>query len=338
MAGDVRISQLDGSLPNVALMRLAHWHRSRGDAVHFFRGKDAVKRKVWEPVYERVYASAIFQFSAPLVDEFRWQWPDAIIGGTGTTYPVTVEQVTGEAVTGLDYSIDPTFKPSIGFTQRGCRLRCKFCVVPQKEGRPAQAQTIAKIWRGKGHPKHIHLLDNDFFAIDGWWQERIAEIRAGGFKVSFTQGINVRKVTDEVAAALAGVEYRDNTFQRRRLYTAWDNLGDERVFFDGVDTLERAGVPPAHLMAFMLVGFDPKETWERIFHRVDRMIARGILPYPMIYGDKRRPPAQRTDGSLSARLATKTLGDFQRWVVTGLYRSIPFHLYDVNTRKPRAAA
>ena len=29
----VRLTQLDGTLPNLALMKLAHWHRSRGDVV-----------------------------------------------------------------------------------------------------------------------------------------------------------------------------------------------------------------------------------------------------------------------------------------------------------------
>ena len=31
----VRITQLDGKLPNLALMKLAAWHKSRGDAVTF---------------------------------------------------------------------------------------------------------------------------------------------------------------------------------------------------------------------------------------------------------------------------------------------------------------
>ena len=29
----IRLTQLDGSLPNLALMKLAHWRRSRGDEV-----------------------------------------------------------------------------------------------------------------------------------------------------------------------------------------------------------------------------------------------------------------------------------------------------------------
>jgi hypothetical protein len=39
-------------------------------------------------------------------------------------------------------------------------------------------------------------------------------------------------------------------------------------------------------MAYMLIGFDPKETWERIWHRFNRMVDAGIEPYPMVYDRK----------------------------------------------------
>jgi hypothetical protein len=220
----------------------------------------------------------------------------------------------------LDYDLYPDFDASIGFTQRGCRLRCKFCIVPENEGKPRPVASVADIWRGEPWPKHLHLLDNDFFGEPSW-PDRIAEIRAGGFKVSFTQGINVRAMTPEVAAAIASVEYRDNEFRRRRLYTAWDNLKDEDVFFRGVDMLEAAGVPASHLMAFMLVGFDKKETWERIHHRFNRMVARGVMPYPMPFDQARRD-----------------LKRFQRWAVTGLYRAIPFEAYNINAARARRRA
>jgi len=38
MSGVVRITQLDGKLPNLALMRLAAWHHAQGDAVYWERG------------------------------------------------------------------------------------------------------------------------------------------------------------------------------------------------------------------------------------------------------------------------------------------------------------
>lgn len=314
---NVRITQIDGKLPNLALMRIAAHHRGRGDQVHFSR---SVRREMFEPEYGAVYGSAIFKFSADRIARFRQQFPGAIIGGTGTDSVATVETTIGD-VADLDYELYPDFDASIGFTQRGCRLACKFCVVPAKEGKPRHENTIAGIWRGTGrnfpHPKHLHLLDNDFFG-GPHWRGRIAEIRAGDFKVSFTQGINVRAMTPEVAAAIASVEYRDNEFRRRRLYTAWDNLKDESVFFNGVDMLESAGVPASHLMAFMLVGFDKNETWQRIHHRFNRMVKRGVMPYPMPYDQSR-----------------KDLKRFQRWAVTGLYRAGPFDEYNINAARAR---
>lgn len=328
---DVRIAQLDGSLPNLALMRLASWHRSRGDEVHFYRGADAVERKLWEPPYAKVYASAIFEFTAPLVADFRRAFPEAVVGGTWSDDDRTVEQVTGPW-DDCDYSIAPaSYTASLGFTQRGCRFKCGFCKVPRKEGRPQAAGTIADIWRGDPFPRHIHLLDNDFFgAPKAWWKARMGEVRDGGFKVCFNQGINVRVITDEIAEELASVAYRDNEFERRRLYTAWDNVGDEELFFRGVDRLERAGVPPRFLMAYMLIGYDPAETWERVFHRFERMVERGIKPYPMIKGEKRRGLPR---GDFGRRVEHQTLGGFQRWVNAGIYRAgVPFEEYDVNRR------
>ena len=46
----IRLTQIDGKLPNLALMRLAHWHRQRGDNIHFTR---SVLRELFEPAYER---------------------------------------------------------------------------------------------------------------------------------------------------------------------------------------------------------------------------------------------------------------------------------------------
>lgn len=315
---NVRLTQIDGKLPNLALMKLASWHRERGDDVHFTR---RVYPEMWEPAYSRVYASAIFTMSERRLARFVKEWPGAVVGGTGTSSFGTIEEVIGGPWERYDYSHYPDFRASIGFTQRGCRLRCKFCVVPAKEGKPRSVNTIGDIWRGAGHPKHLHLLDNDFFGQPrDQWQARLAEIREGRFKVCLNQGINVRLIDDEAAEALASIEYRDDQFKRRRLYTAWDNLRDERIFSRGIDRLERAGIRVDQIMAYMLIGFAPDETWERILYRFDRMVERGIKPYPMVYGD--RPDLKR----------------FQRWAVTGLYRAVPWKDYSASIKRRRHAA
>lgn len=314
----VRLTQLDGKLPNLALMRLAAHHRAAGDEIVFSRSP---YRSLDEPIYCRVYGSAIFRFSGDRIERLKAEFPNAIIGGTGTDSPVQVADVVGDGTT-IDYSAHPDFKASIGFTQRGCRLKCKFCVVPEKEGKPTSVATLRDIWRGPDHPKHLHLLDNDFFGQPReQWQARVREAVDGKFKICLNQGINVRLIDDEAAEALAAIEYRDDSFSQRRLYTAWDNLKDEAVFFRGVDRLERAGVPAKHLMAYMLVGFAKDETMERILYRFDRMVARGIRPYPMVYDQTRRD-----------------LKQFQRWAVTGLYRACRWQDYVPNARRKAIAS
>lgn len=329
MTGAVRLTQIDGKLPNLALMKLARHHRDAGDEIVFTK---AVERRLWEGSYRTVYGSAIFSFSADRVARFRAEFPQAILGGTwDTSDSTTVESLLGIAETeDYDYSIYPAFDGSIGFTARGCRLKCGFCVVPKKEGKPRSVRTIPQIWRGAPYPRHIHLLDNDFFGQPrDQWEARLDEIRAGGFKVCLNQGINIRMIDDDSARGLASVPYYDDSFKARRLYTAWDNVGDEARFIKGVDTLERHGIPPTHLLVYMLVGYDKRETWERVFYRFNRMVARGIRPYPMIYGDKQRGLPL---GGYNGRIERRTLGEFQRWVIRKAYTFIPFEAYDVNAK------
>ncbi len=273
---NVRLTQLDGKLPNLALMRLSHWHRSRGDEVWFTRSP---YRHLDEPTYERVYGSAIFEYSRAHADRLKAEFPDAIVSGTGLGSPhLNVEDVIGEH-DGLSYADYPAFTGSLGFTQRGCRLKCGFCVVPKKEGKNRTVATIADIWRGPPWPKHLHLLDNDFFGQPReQWEARIGEIIDGGFKVCLNQGINIRMIDDDSAKALASIPYYDDGFTVRRLYTAWDNIGDEARFISGVDTLERHGVHPRNLLVYMLIGYDKRETWERVLYRFHKMVERGIRP------------------------------------------------------------
>lgn len=327
----VRLTQLDGKLPNLALMKLSKYHRDRGDEVLYSRSP---YRGLLEPTYEKVYGSAIFDFSRNRVAQFSQEFPEAIVGGTWNIGDnLTVESYLGiQDRPTYDYSFYPDFDGSIGFTARGCRLKCKFCVVPGKEGPPRPVATIADIWRGPGYPKHLHLLDNDFFGQPREaWQARLREIRDGGFKVCFNQGINIRMISDESAEAIASVPYYDDGFTTRRIYTAWDNIGDEARFFRGIETLERAGVPPRNVMAYMLVGYDKRETWERVFFRFNKMKALGIRPYPMIFDPinaRRRLPM----GGYNRSIEYRTLAEFQRWVIRKAYNFVEFEDYDVNAR------
>lgn len=312
----VRVTQLDGKLPNLALMRLAAWHRSRGDDVRWERG---TSRQLHEPAYDAVYGSAIFGTSAKAVALFRRQFPEAIVGGSGGDTALRVEDIVPTQFIGLDYSGYPAFDASIGYAMRGCRFKCGFCIVPKMEGRPRANATIAQIWRGPEYPKHLHLLDNDFFGNPDW-RSVVEAINGGGFKVCINQGINVRLLDAEQARAMASMNVRDDSFKTRRIYTAWDNIGDEAVFFRGVDLLEAEGVNPDNLMVYMLVGYDPRETWERIWHRYGRMMERKVRPYPMVHDRYRHEKPDHW----------KKLKRFQAWVIRGTHKTSAFEEFNAS--------
>jgi len=305
----VRLTHIDGKLPNLALMKLSHWHRAQGDEVTLARTPSP---SMFEPQYDLVYGSSIFQWSSgKVVKALREAFPDAIIGGTGTDTVETVEQALGlEEYEHYDYSIYPEYQWSIGFTQRGCRLNCGFCVVPKKEGKPKSINSIWDIWR-EGTDRAVVLLDNDFFGQE-LWRERIGEIQDGGFKVNFSQGINIRMVTPEAAEALATIRYYDGKFTARRLYTAWDNLGQEKGFFKGLDMLKDAGIPGNHVVVYMLIGYKPGETMDEILYRHRRLKDEGCWPYPMVYNNT---------------YANADLKRFQRWVLRRHDQFIPWEEY-----------
>lgn len=290
----ILLCQLDGKIPNLALMRIAAHHRALGDSIEIRHGA-AFETGLWDQEPDKVYASSIFLKSKPLVERLLHVFPDAIIGGTGWDIGKTLESI-GIDTAEVDYSIYPRFRQSIGFTQRGCRLRCSFCVVPQKEGAMRPEATIYDIWRGDPWPRELLLLDNDFFGQANW-RDRIAEIREGRFKVSFNQGINARFLTDEAAEAIGSIDYRDDSMTVKRIYTAWDNLKDEKRLFDGLNRLVKYGVKPDNIMVYILCGYWPGETQADREHRRKALRDFGARPYPMPY------------------IRTPELVGFQRWII-----------------------
>ena len=302
--------QLDGKLPNIALMRIAAHYAD--DEVVLRRGGE---RCLWDEPWDKVYASTIFLKSKPAIDRLLREYPDAIIGGTGYKLDRNLEQF-GIITTRQNYTIYPGFQESIGFTQRGCRLHCSFCVVPQKEGKVRSGQSIYEIWRGEPWPRDLLLLDNDFFGQPAW-RERHREIVDGHFRVSFCQGINARFLDDEAAEAIGSMDYRSSNMRERRIYTAWDNRRDEERLFAGLNRLVKYGVQPGQIMVYMLIGYWPGETHVDREYRRAKVREFGADPYPMPY------------------IRTPELVGFQRWVVGHYDKRIPWNEWTDSRYEPR---
>lgn len=290
-------------LPNLALLKLAAWHRGRGDEV-----------EVYAPLlrdrYDKVYASKMFDFSpAPYVDPERME-----VGGTGwdvaSRLPPEVERAR---VMPEDYALFG-YGNSLGFTSRGCRMRCPFCVVPRKEGRPEHADTVSAIWTNRGS-RFVVLLDNDFFG-GPHWEARIAEILDLDLTVNFNQGINVRLITDEQARALASVRFTNLHGTKNQVFFAWDRPRDEELVLAGIGRCVEAGIKPYRMLFAVLVGFG--STPEEDMHRVRMLSEVGCDPFVM--------PVDKDDAYQRA---------FARWVNhKGIFKSVPWEDYREATKSP----
>lgn len=294
----IALYDVDSKIPNLALMKLARHHIERGDSVETFFPLAASS-------YDKIYASKVFDFS-----DFPYCDPDQMeIGGTGwnlsSALPPEIESLQP------DYSLYPNFKGNLGFTMRGCRFRCDFCVVPRKEGQPVSTHTISDLMVNDSD--FLVLLDNDPFGNPDW-RDRFDEIRDRNLRVNFSQGINIRIITEEQASALASLKFTNLRGTNRQATFAWDRFKDERLILRGIERCEAAGIKAYQMQFYILVGFDT--TPEEDMHRIRLILDRGADPYVM--------PFDRSD-PYQKRLA--------RWVNSRIARTIPWDDYNVNARR-----
>lgn len=270
----IGLLQIDGKLPNLALMKLASWHKAKGDDIVFI-DLSTLNIDAW-------YGSKIF------------------MGGSG--YDMK-EKLPSEIEAQVpDYELFNT-NYSIGFTSRGCIRDCDFCIVKEKEGNLFECDYSKDI----KHSKYI-ILDNNFLASP-MWQSKLQYFIDNKIKVNFNQGLDIRLVTEEKAEMLSKVDYYDRHFIKRRLYFAFDNPLDKKIFCNKLQILLKY-IKPYRIMIYMLVGFNT--TFEQDIDRYNTIREFGCDPYVMVYNNRKDRPILR---------------DFARWVNKRIYKSCNFNEY-----------
>lgn len=263
----IGIVQVDGKYPNLALMQIAGYHESLGDSVEWYKGR------LFDHEYDKVYASKIFSFS-----ELPSLPDNAIIGGTGLDFKNTLPHDIADHMP--SYSLYNECNYHLGFSMKGCRFNCKFCCVPQKEGRPKFNNNIDAILLNPKGGNRLMLLDNDFFGGPEWREnlERIIELK---LKVCFIQGLNIRIITQEQAEILAKCNFTNSKFNQKYLTFAWDRFNDGELIFKGMRICNDAGIPNTKMQFFVLIGFD--STPEQDYFRVMKLREMGAMPFVMPY-------------------------------------------------------
>lgn len=195
--GHAKKKKLGATLyPNLALAKIARYHKQQGDevewAIPFYH-------------YDKVYMAKVFNFSP---DDLTCYDTDEIIRG-GTGYDITSRLPDEIDRMQPDYSIYPNIPSDIayGFLTRGCPNKCRWCVVPRKEGVIRPYMDIDEIAiEGR---KKIVLMDNNILAAGEYAVEQLNKIIERDYRVDFNQALDARLVTDEYAQLLAKIKWID---------------------------------------------------------------------------------------------------------------------------------
>ncbi|MEM0138512.1 MAG: hypothetical protein QW100_02140 [Thermoplasmatales archaeon] len=226
---------------------------------------------------------------------------DVVVGGPGwdpgITLPPEIDTCRPDySLYGINYGL--------GRLTAGCPGDCPWCVVPAVEGRTAR--TVAAVG-DIAHGDFLILLDANLLACSDW-PEHLREIRRQKIAVHFTQGLDIRMVTDLAARELANLRIRNLHNTNNQIYFAWDRPEIEEHVRNGVAALIRAGIKPYRLRFYMLCGYNT--TWEQDWHRFAVLRELGVEPFVMLYQG-----------------AGHKLRAFSRWVNRNLYRSCAWEDY-----------
>lgn len=265
----IGIVDVDGhNFPNLALMKLATYHKQRGDEVE------------WAfPLlpYDRVYMAKVFTFTQD--DITAYQTYDIVRGGTGydlqSKLPADVENCYP------DYSIYGITDTAYGYLTRGCPRGCPFCIVAEKEGKQSKkVANLENFWRGQ---KYIKLLDPNLLACPDW-EELMQQLIDSKAWVDFTQGLDIRLMTAEKAAMIRQCKVK-------KLHFAWDNPGDELTFEKLKEYRKAFSLPDEKCKVYVLTNFN--STHEQDLARVYRLRAIGYDPFVMVYEKWNAPKETR---------------------------------------------
>ena len=275
----IGLIDVDGhNFPNLALMKISAWHKSRGDEVEWCFPLDH---------YDIVYQSKVFDDTySPDID---WT-PNADVihkGGTGygldNKLPDEIEHMYP------DYSLYPelTKDTAYGFLTRGCPRHCDFCIVGDKEGlRSTKVADLSEFWRGQ---KNIVLLDPNILACKDR-MELLDQLVASKAIVDFSQGLDIRLTTEEVAKKLSKIRVK-------RLHFAWDNADQDLTPYFKRFTEAYSRKSSSGKVVYVLTNFN--STMEQNLYRIYTLRDLGYDPYVMVF-DKPNAPRE--------------IRDLQRWV------------------------
>lgn len=292
------------NFPNLPLMKISGYHKGKGDEVEFLQFMEH---------YDKVYVSKVFGDEYSQMDITAINADEIVFGGTG--FAITIEN--GKEVYHKDrdkdlpyeiehqypdYSLYPelTENKAFGFLTRGCCNDCGFCIVSKKEGRcSVKVADLSEWWNGQ---KEIVLLDPNILACKDR-KELLQQLIDSGAKVDFTQGLDARFITAEIADMLKQIKTKTYHF-------AFDFMKNEKQIIQGLKTFVDI-VKPNKRQCYVYVLTNYDTTFVEDWYRVKKLREIGLDPDIRVYRKNSLPKRH-------------ILRDLQRWCNNRIiYRSQP---------------
>lgn len=263
---NIGLIAVDSNYPNLALMKLSAWHKSRGDAVEWYTPFSR---------YDKVYMAKVFTFTPGY--GYYVNAEEVEKGGTGYDLHKTLLEEIDRLQP--DYSLYPQIdkKTAYGFLTRGCPNRCKWCIVPEKEGKISPYMDAEEI--AAGGRTDLILMDNNVLA-SGYGLRQIEKIVRMGYRVDFNQGLDARLVTDDIARLLAKVRWI------KRIRFGCDTPQQIAECERATSLIDRYGYRGEYFFYCILLD-DFKESFSRVNHWRSR--GRRFLPHAQPYRDVNNP-------------------------------------------------
>ena len=264
---NVALLAVDSNYPNLALMKISAYHKSQGDTVEWYNPFDT---------YDRLYMAKVFSFTPDYAYVIANVHGEVVRGGTGydirSSLPGYMDRLQP------DYSLYPAVdsRTSYGFLTRGCPNRCRWCVVPQKEGGIRPYMDVDDITLHGERPYAV-LMDNNVLACD-YGLSQLEKIAERGYHVDFNQGLDARLVTPDVARLLARVKWI------KRIRFGCDTTAQIVECERAIQLVRQAGYKGEFFLYCILIDFAES------YHRLNYWRKyKYVLPHAQPYRDLNNP-------------------------------------------------
>ena len=207
------------------------------------------------PEYYQINISVTFTWDIDRANQLRKEWSSFFPGKVFMGGPA-FNSISGNFESGF------YLRTGVTITSRGCPNRCKFCLVPEREGTTKELKIV---------PGNI-IQDNNILACTSTHLKKVFKMLKNQKSIKFSGGLESSRITPEIAEDLRSLSIKE-------LWLACDSPNAIKPLEKAASILKKAGFRRDQLRCYCLIGSNPTEEQDRLFQTFEL----GLLPFAQLY-------------------------------------------------------